>query len=298
MSKIAWIGLGHMGMPMAIHLVEAGHEVKGYDVSRAAHLLAEEAGITVSTSIAETIDAADFIFTMVQTSEQVHDLCLGKSGIFENMKPDAVYIDASSIDIAMTHQLHQDASKRGLRMLDAPVSGGVAGAKAASLTIMVGGERAVFDAVLPVFSCLGKNVVHAGSAGHGQAAKICNNLILAISMIGVSEGFSLAKKLGLNPKTFYDISSVSSGQCWSMTSYCPEPDILPNVPSSHGYEPGFMAKMMLKDLRLAEHAADFVKAFTPLGDRATKLYQQYVDEGLGEKDFSGVLPWITQLKRE
>ncbi|HEU5281527.1 MAG TPA: 3-hydroxyisobutyrate dehydrogenase [Gammaproteobacteria bacterium] len=298
MSVIAWIGLGHMGAPMALHLVQAGHTVKGFDVVPVLSQALVKDGLQAAASIAEAVKDADVVFTMVQTSEQVHDLCLQPEGIFAHVKPGVIYVDASSIDIAMTTSLHEAAKSRGIAMLDAPVSGGVGGAKAATLTVMVGGDLAVFNAVKPIFQTYGKNIVHAGGAGLGQAAKICNNLILGVTMVGVCEGFMLAEKLGLNSKTFFDISSVSSGQCWSMTSYCPAPNILPNVPSSHDYEPGFMAKMMLKDLNLAKHAADYVHAMTPMSDEALNLYQQYTDAGNAEKDFSGIITWLANLKAE
>lgn len=298
MSVIAWIGLGHMGAPMALHLVKAGHTVKGFDVVPALSAALVKDGLHAVNSIAEAVHEADFVFTMVQTSDQVKDLCLKPDGIFAHAKPTMIYIDSSSIDIAMTRLLHEEAKSRGIAMLDAPVSGGVAGAAAGTLTVMVGGESVLYEAVKPLFQLFGKNVVHAGGSGHGQAAKICNNLILAVSMIGVCEGFILAEKLGLDPQTFFNISSVSSGQCWSMTSYCPAPGVLPNVPASHDYEPGFMAKMMLKDLTLAEKAADLALVTTPMAHQALSLYQQYTAAGFGEKDFSGIITWLSSLKPE
>lgn len=296
MSVVAWIGLGHMGAPMALHLVKAGHTVKGFDVVPALTAALVNDGLHAANSIAEAVSDADFVFTMVQTSDQVQELCLSPGGIFAHAKPSMIYIDASSIDIAKSKSLHAEAKSRGIAMLDAPVSGGVAGAAAGTLTVMVGGEAAVYDRAKPMLQCFGKNVVHAGGAGHGQAAKICNNLILAVSMIGVCEGFVLAEKCGLDPKTFFDISSVSSGQCWSMTSYCPSPGILPNVPSSRGYQPGFMAKMMLKDLGLAEKAAEYASVSTPMANEALRLYQQYTEAGFGENDFSGIITWLAELK--
>lgn len=295
MSVIAWIGLGHMGAPMALHLIKAGHTVKGFDVVGASAALVKE-GLHAAASVQEAVSGADIVFTMVQTSEQVQALCLQPDGIFAHAKPNMIYVDASSIDIAMTKSLHELASDRRLMMLDAPVSGGVAGAAAGTLTVMVGGDVNVFNTLKPILQTFGKNIVHAGGPGHGQAAKICNNLILGVSMVGVCESFVLAEKLGLNPKTFFEISSVSSGQCWSMTSYCPSPGILPNVPASHGYQPGFMAKMMLKDLTLAKHAADYAKVATPMSDEALHLYQQYTEAGFGEKDFSGIIEWLSHLK--
>ena len=295
MKTITWIGLGHMGAPMALNLVKAGYTVHGFDVvPTVAKALAAE-GIIPVTDLKAAIIASDVVFTMVQTSEQVKGVCLSLDGIFENLSKDAIYVDCSSIDIQASKTLHQLAREKKLKMLHAPVSGGVAGASAATLTMMVGGDQSLFDIMLPLFQKIGKNIVHAGEAGNGQAAKICNNLILGISMIAVCEGFSLAEKLGLDAKTFFEISSVSSGQCWSMTSYCPSPNILPNVPSSHDYAPGFMAKMMLKDLKLAKTAAAFAKAYTPLCNDAESLYERLVADGQGEQDFSVMLPWLKDL---
>lgn len=295
MKNITWIGLGHMGAPMALNLVKAGFTVHGYDVQlEAAKALADQ-GLIPVTDLKAAIQSADIVFTMVQTGEQVKGVCLALDGIFENVSKNAIYVDCSSIDIQASKTLHQLAKEKKLKMLDAPVSGGVTGAAAGTLTLMVGGDKTLFETMLPVFQKLGKNIVHAGEAGNGQAAKICNNLILGVSMIGVCEGFMLAEKLGLDAKTFFEISSVSSGQCWSMTSYCPSPNILPNVPSSHDYAPGFMAKMMLKDLKLAKAAAAFAKAYTPLCNDAEDLYNRLVVDGQGEQDFSVMLPWLKDL---
>lgn len=296
MSVIAWIGLGHMGAPITLHLIKAGHTVKGFDVVPALSAALVKEGLHAAPSVQAAVSDADIVFTMVQTSEQVQALCLQPDGIFAHAKPNMIYVDASSIDMAMTKSLHELASDRGLMMLDAPVSGGVAGAIAGTLTVMVGGDVNVFHQLKPIFQTFGKNIVHAGGPGHGQAAKICNNLILGVTMVGVCEGFVLAEKLGLSPKTFFEISSVSSGQCWSMTSYCPSPGILPNAPSSHDYQPGFMAKMMLKDLTLAKHAADYARVATPMSNEALHLYQQYTEAGFAEKDFSGIIAWLSQLK--
>lgn len=287
--KIGFIGLGHMGQPMVKNLLTAGFSVMVYDVVKSAMDTLRQDGALIAESIAELAKQADVIITSVQTGQQVKDICLGSEGIFINAKSGLLYIDCSSIDITTTQELHQQAKNNAIAMLDAPVSGGVVAAAAATLTIMVGGDATEYQRAIPILEKLGKKVIHAGAAGHGQAAKICNNLLLGISMIGVCEAFSLAKKLGLDQKKFFDISSNASGQCWSMTSYCPVPGILPNVPSSHAYEPGFMAKMMLKDLRLGQHAAETVQAFIPLGATAAELYEFYVNHYGGEKDFSAVI---------
>ncbi|OGT35363.1 MAG: 3-hydroxyisobutyrate dehydrogenase [Gammaproteobacteria bacterium RIFCSPHIGHO2_12_FULL_37_14] len=285
MMTIGFIGLGHMGNPMAKNLLKAGYNLQVYDVLPQLSRVFS----TVSPSIKAMAKTVDVIITSVQTSEQVQDICLGDDGIFAHAKANLLYIDCSSIDIKMTTILHEEARKLGIAMIDAPVSGGVTGAEAGSLTFMVGGSDIDFALAEPILKTMGKKIIHAGPGGHGQAAKICNNLLLGISMIGVSESFTLAAKLGLDQKKFFDISSNASGQCWSMTKYCPVPNIIENVPANNHYQPGFMAKMMLKDLRLAQHAAETVDAVIPLGAVAMELYELYVNQGLGETDFSGII---------
>lgn len=292
MITIGFIGLGHMGNPMAHNLIKAGYQLHVFDVVANAVATLTEAGAIAETSIPALSEKVDVIITSVQTSTQVSDICLGKDGIFAHAKPDTLYIDCSSIDITTTHKLHDEAKKHAIAMVDAPVSGGVAGAAAGSLTIMVGGSDKNFARAQAVLQAMGKKIVHAGGEGAGQIAKICNNLLLAISMIGVCEAFSLAEKLGLDPKKFFEISSNASGQCWSMTSYCPVPGILENTPSNNEYKPGFMAKMMLKDLHLAQHAAESVLAPIPMGATASELYELYVNQGFGEMDFSGIIKFI------
>lgn len=289
MENIAFIGLGHMGQPMVKNLLRAGYRVFLYDVSADAMQVLANVGGIKTTSIAEVVSQADVIITMLQTTEQVQQVCVGPDGFFSRLKKDVLYIDSSSIDISATRELHRLAEKNHIAMLDAPVSGGVAGAVAATLTFMVGGSEENFLRAKPILENMGKKIIHAGDDGSGQAAKICNNLLLAISMIGVSEAFTLAEKLGLDQKKFFDISANASGQCWSMTSYNPVPGIIPNVPANNHYQPGFMAKMMLKDLRLAEQAAKDVQANIPLGTAAMELYNQFVAEGFGELDFSAII---------
>ena len=292
--NIGFIGLGHMGNPMAHNLLKAKHTLYVYDINAAAVNKLVEEGAKSVKSPAALAEMAEVIITMVQTGEQVKELCFGEQGIFAHAKPNVLFIDCSSIDISTTRELHAEARKLGIAMLDAPVSGGVAGATAGSLTLMVGGSSQDFERAKPILSALGKKIVHAGADGSGQAAKICNNLLLGISMIGVCEAFSLANKLGLDAKKFFEISSNASGQCWSMTQYCPAPGVLDNVPSNHDYEPGFTAKMMLKDLKLGQHAADAVDALIPLGSIATELYELYVKQGYGDKDFSGIMNLIKE----
>jgi 3-hydroxyisobutyrate dehydrogenase len=292
MTSIGFIGLGHMGNPMVHNLLKAGFKVHVYDVAPAAVKAVTEWGAMVADSIATLTKKSDVVISSVQTGQQVSDICLAEDGIFAHAKPGMLYIDCSSIDIVTTRALHVKASHHAISMLDAPVSGGVSGAEAATLTFMVGGKEADFERAQNILQAMGKKIVHAGQAGSGQAAKICNNLLLGISMIGVCEAFSLAQKLGLDEKKFFDISANASGQCWSMTSYCPVPGIIEKAPSNHHYQPGFMAKMMLKDLRLGQHAAEAVNASIPLGAAATELYELFVSQGFGETDFSGIIHFI------
>lgn len=287
METIGFIGLGHMGNPMAKNLVHAGFKVVVFDVVQEAINTLVSCGAVAATSLEELASNADVIITMLQSGEQVAKVCY--EDLFKFAKPNTLFIDSSSIEINVTRELHAHAEKHGIAMLDAPVSGGVAGAQAATLTIMVGGSEENYRRALPVLEKLGKKIVHAGKAGSGQAAKICNNLILGISMIAVCEGFSLGQKLGLDPKKFFEISSNASGQCWSMTSYCPVPGIVEKAPSNNNYAAGFMTKMMLKDLRLAQNAAASVQANIPLGAEASELYALFVKMGHGEMDFSGII---------
>ncbi len=289
MTKIAFIGLGHMGHPMTKCLLKAGLSVKVFDLSSAAIQSLTAHGAVAAHSIHDVIQDADVIITMLQTGSQVTDVCLGSKGLFAGAKENVLYIDSSSIDMTTTRKLHEAAETTGIAMLDAPVSGGVAGAESGSLTFMVGGKENNFHRGKPVFEKMGKKIVHAGPAGSGQAAKICNNLILGISMIGVSEAFTLGQKLGLDPKKFFEISSNASGQCWSMTSYCPVPGLVEKAPSNNAFKPGFAANMMLKDLRLGQHAAESVNASIPLGTVAAELYTLFVNQGHADMDFSGII---------
>lgn len=294
--NIGFVGLGHMGNPMAHNLLKAGFTVYVYDVMPDAAQAIIKDGAIAADSLASLAANSDVVITSVQTGQQVTEVCLSPEGIFPHLKAGKLFIDCSSIDITTTRTLHAEAEKLQIAMLDAPVSGGVAGAQAATLTFMVGGSEADFERAQPVLKAMGKKIVHAGLAGSGQAAKICNNLVLGISMVGVCEAFSLAEKLGLDAKKFFDISSSASGQCWSMTSYCPVPGIVEAAPSNRDYSPGFMAKMMLKDLRLAQHAAEAVNSAIPMGAAVTELYDLYVNQGNGGKDFSGIIEFIQGKK--
>jgi 3-hydroxyisobutyrate dehydrogenase len=277
---------------MGLNLLKAGHQVEGFDVNGAAvdKLVAGGGASAGSAKIAAA--RADVVITMLPAGREVQEVYLGGDGIVANANPDTLLIDSSTIDVDSARLVAKAADNRGLPMLDAPVSGGVAGAQAATLTFMVGGSEAAFARGRPILEAMGKTIVHAGGAGNGQAAKICNNMILGVSMIVVSEAFVLAEKLGLDAQKLFDIASKSSGQCWSMTSYCPVPGPVPASPANRGYQAGFTAAMMLKDLKLAQDAARAGGAATPLGAEAAALYGLYCGHGHGGEDFSGVIRFL------
>jgi 3-hydroxyisobutyrate dehydrogenase len=291
MARIGFIGLGNMGLPMAGNLVKAGHLVLGFDVVVAQVGKLSAIGGLAAASVADAAQA-DAIITMLPAGEHVREVYVGEGGVFAAAAPGALLIDSSTIDVATTRTIAALAGAKGLAMVDAPVSGGVAGATAATLTFMVGGADADFARARPILEAMGKTIVHAGSAGAGQAAKICNNMILGVSMIAVSEAFLLAEKLGLDATRLFDIASKSSGQCWSMTSYCPVLGPVPTSPANRGYQAGFTAAMMLKDLRLAQDAAREVQAATPLGAAAAELYAKFTERGHAVKDFSGIIEFL------
>ena len=297
MATIGFIGLGHMGHPMVVNLLKHQHQVKIFDaVPAAIEALTAKGAIGTASAIAAAEDC-QVVFTMLQTGEQVMQTCLGENGIFTHLKPNSMYIDCSSIDIQTTQYLHQQAAHHHIAMLDAPVSGGVKGAEQATLTLMVGGDKAHFTKAEPLLLQLGKLAIHAGKPGCGAAAKICNNMILGISMIAVSEGFILAEKLGLNAKNFFDIASHASGECWAMTHYCPVPNVMEGVPANNDYKPGFTAAMMLKDLLLSQAAAEQVNLKTCMGSKAKELYQQFVDQGAAQVDFSGIIQLLSSCSK-
>jgi 3-hydroxyisobutyrate dehydrogenase len=292
MATIGFIGLGNMGAPMAANLLTAGHQVVGYDVvASAGAALAQKGGRAVAGA-PEAAAAGEIVITMLPAGPQVRQVYLGPDGIIARARPGALLIDCSTIDVETARAVAASAADSGFEMLDAPVSGGVIGAEAGTLTFMVGGEASAFARGESILQAMGKTIVHAGPAGNGQTAKICNNMILGASMIAVCEGFALAEKLGLPAQTLFDIASKSTSQCWAMTSYCPVPGPVPAAPSNRGYAPGFTAAMMLKDLRLAQQAAGATAAATPLGAAAANLYQMFVDGGDGQLDFSGIMRFL------
>jgi 3-hydroxyisobutyrate dehydrogenase len=293
MAAIAFIGLGNMGLPMARNLLGAGHRVVGYDVVRSALEAAAQAGAVAAGSVVQATAGAECVITMLPEGRHVRGVYLGERGIIARAEPDALLIDCSTIDVDSARAVQGAALERGLEMLDAPVSGGVAGAENATLTFMVGGSEQGVARARPILERMGKAVVHTGPAGNGQAAKICNNMILAISMIGVCEAFVLAERLGLTADKLYEVSSQSSGQCWSLTSYCPVPGPVPSSPANRDYRAGFTAAMMAKDLRLAQDAAQSVDAPTPMGAQARSLYALFANRGHGSLDFSAIIRMIT-----
>ncbi len=292
MTRIGFVGLGNMGLPMALNLREAGFEVRGHDVVASARSRAEAAGLAVAEELDRAVAGAEVVITMLPAGPQVREVYLADGGVLDNAEQGALLIDCSTIDVGTAREIHEAARGRGLAVLDAPVSGGVAGAEAASLTFMVGGEPEAFARARPILEKMGKAVIHAGAAGTGQAAKICNNMMLGIQMISVCEAFVLAEKLGLAADKLFEISSRSSGQCWSLTSYCPVPGPVPASPANRDYRPGFTAAMMLKDLRLAQETAAKVGAATPLGAEACQLYALFAAAGKEGLDFSGIIKMI------
>jgi 3-hydroxyisobutyrate dehydrogenase len=292
MARIGFIGLGNMGLPMAQNLLKAGHGVRGFDLSNAQLDALTASGGEAAANVKTAAAGAEIVITMLPAGAHVREVYLGADGVLAAAGNNALLIDSSTIDVETARVVAAAAGERGLAMLDAPVSGGVGGAQAGTLTFMVGGADDAFARAKPILEAMGKTIVHAGGAGNGQAAKICNNMILGVSMIAVSEGFVLAEKLGLDAQKLFDIASKSSGQCWSMTAYCPVPGLVPTSPANRDYKAGFTAAMMLKDLKLAQDAAATAGAKTPLGADAAEIYERYVASGEGPRDFSGVIRFV------
>jgi len=288
-TTIAFIGLGNMGGPMAANLVKAGHKVLGVDLVAELRQAAAEAGVTIADSAASAATSADVVVTMLPAGKHVIGVW---EQIAEAVKPGALLIDSSTIDVDSSRKAHKLAQARGAMSVDAPVSGGVGGAKAGTLTFMCGGAEDAFAAAKPILETMGKRIVHCGAAGAGQAAKICNNMILGATMIATCEGFVLAEKLGLSPQALFDVASTSSGQSWSLTTYCPVPGPVPASPANNGYKPGFAAALMLKDLKLAQEAALAGGANTPMGAQAAQLFALFNAAGGAGADFSGIIEFL------
>ena len=292
MANIGFIGLGNMGLPMARNLLARGHAVTGFDLmDEAVAALAEAGGQTADTP-AGAVAVAEIVVTALPAAQHVRAVYLGEDGILAAARPGTAFVDCSTIDVATAREVIAAADAAGMRMVDSPMSGGVGGATAGTLTFMVGGSDEALAAALPALEAMGKNIRHAGGPGAGSAAKICNNMMLAIQMIAVAEGFSLAEKLGLDAQRLYDISSTATARCWSLNDYCPAPGPVPTAPSNRDYKPGFAAALMLKDLRIAMDAARTAGAATPLGAHATQIYTMMDLAGQSGLDFSGVIRFL------
>lgn len=294
---IGFIGLGHMGLPMAINLIKNGYNVTGFDLLQDKLETLKKSGGNICANLQQMIQQQDVIITMLQTGEQVKSICFDESGIFNSASKLQLFIDCSSIDVETSRLIHHKLNELNILTLDAPVSGGMTGAKNAKLTFMVGGTHQALNQATPILKAMGQKIIYTGSPGNGQAAKICNNMILAISMIAISEGLLLGEKLGLDPKKLHEVVNNSSGQCWAMSNYVPLPGIMENVPANHNYQPGFSSTMMLKDLKLSQTSANNVKMHTPLGQHATELYQQLIDNQKGELDFSAIIQLLQNMQK-
>lgn len=293
MTNIAFIGLGNMGLPMSKNLLGAGLSVSGFDLSEAACAEFSAAGGRVAKTVAEAVIKADVVVTMLPSGKIVQAVYEGEDGVFAHAAPGALLIDSSTIDVGTARAVGAAAVKAGFNMLDAPVSGGVGGAAAGTLAFMVGGSEGAFKSADAVLAPMGAKIVHCGQSGNGQAAKACNNMLLAISMIGVSEAFNLGRSLGLEDQVFYDVAANASGQCWSLTSYCPAPGPVATAPSNNDYNPGFATALMLKDLGIAMDAAGETGTNTPLGALSKEIYKKMDAAGHGGVDFSGVIKHLT-----
>ena len=292
MASIAFIGLGNMGGPMAANLVKAGEKVTAFDLVAASRDQASADGAAIAETSLAAVKGAHVVVTMLPAGKHVLSVW---NEVVPAMAKGALIIDCSTIDVESAKQAHALAAKHGAASIDAPVSGGTVGARAATLTFMCGGEQKAFAAAKPVLEKMGKKIVHCGGGGAGQAAKICNNMILGVSMIAVSEAFALAEKLGLSHQALFDVASTSSGQCWSLTSYCPVPGPVPTSPANNDYKPGFASALMVKDLTLAQDAAKAAGAATPLGKQAQEIYKAFDSEGNGGVDFSGIIHHVRRL---
>jgi 3-hydroxyisobutyrate dehydrogenase len=294
-SSIAFIGLGNMGGPMAANLVRASYGVRGFDLSLQSCEAAEAEGVSIASTLLDAVKDADVVVTMLPAGQHVLTVW---GEISSALKPGTLLIDCSTIDVESARKAHILAKEASCLSLDAPVSGGTVGAAAGTLTFMVGGEEAAFVRGDPVLQTMGKRIVRCGDAGSGQAAKICNNMILGITMAGVCEAFLLAEKLGLSHQALFDVASTSSGQCWSLTTYCPVPGPVPTSPANSGYRPGFASALMLKDLKLSQEAAGAAGATTEMGAHAAALYEEFVRLGHGGDDFSGLINFLREKAGE
>ena len=294
MSKIGFIGLGNMGRPMVSRLVKSGCSVKGFDIVEG---LGQAAGCQTSATAKDAVDGVQVLITMLPSGKEVRDVYLGSGGVLASLDANVIIIDCSTIDVETACEINAKATALGLDMVDAPVSGGVAGAAAGTLTFMVGGTRGGFQRAKPILQIMGENIIHTGVAGSGEAVKLCNNMMLAVSMIGTSEALVLAERLGIDCQILFDVVSQSTGQSWALTSYCPAPGPVPKSPANKEFKPGFTTAMMLKDLRLAQRAGQSQFLSIPLTEAACQLYADFDGRGNGELDFSGIIELIRDMGR-
>lgn len=297
MARIAFIGLGNMGGPMSVNLVKAGHQVRGYDIVPDKIARAAAGGVEVATSNPNAAKDADFVFTMLPTGKEVREVLVDDDEVMDVVGPDTIIVDSSTTDLDATDYIHTAAAKRGLALIDSPVSGGMAGAEAGTLTFMAGGAPDAIDTAEPVFLAMGKKMVRAGGPSAGQAVKVCNNMLLGISMVGACEAIALGEAAGVDHQVLFDVISTSTGNCWAMNVNCPMPDMVETAPANRGYTPGFTAKLMLKDLTLSQAAAAKTGAVTPLGEHARALYEAFCDERDGEVDFSAMVHMMREMQR-
>lgn len=298
MAKIGFIGVGNMGGPMAQNLIKDGHKVKAFDLVGQTLSRIVNAGAAQASSPADAVSSVDAVVTMLPAGRHVSDVYTGNGEVLASIDPGTLLIDSSTIDVATSREMHQAAADAGYDMLDAPVSGGVTGAEAGTLTIMCGGSAETFARAKPFLDVMGKNIFHAGGPGAGQAAKACNNMLLAINMIGISEAFNLSDALGLDRQTLFDIVGTASGGSWALSNYCPVPELVPTTPANKDYNPGFTGAMMLKDLKLSQDAAQSLDVSSPLGAAATMLFSMYCNEGNDGDDFSGIIRMLRGSKAE
>lgn len=298
MASIGFIGVGNMGGPMARNLLKAGHAVKAFDLSAELVQKVVDAGGARATSAQDAASDVDAVITMLPAGKHVAQVYKGDKGILAAARPGTLFVDSSTIDVNTAREVIAAAEAKGMLMVDAPVSGGVAGAENAALTFMVGGSDAAFAKAKPLLQAMGKKIVHAGGAGNGQVAKVCNNMVLGISMIAISEAFVMAERLGLSAQAMFDIVSSSSGSCWALVNHCPVPGPVPGSAANRDYKPGFAAELMLKDLKLSQEAARASKVQTPLGAEATALFSEYVETGNGPSDYSGIIRMIRGMAGE
>ena len=291
MAKIGFVGLGNMGAPMGRNLLEAGHKLRVYDIAPAAIEALGERGVTRATpeTVAQDVDA---VITMLPAGEDVQQVLTGTAGLFSLASPDTLFVDCSTIDVDTARSLAEQATRAGVDLVDAPVSGGIVKASDGTLTFMVGGTQEQVERARPILEAMGAVIIHAGKAGSGQAAKMCNNMMLAVSMIAVAEAFAMAQKLGLDPQTLLEICTNATSRCWVMTDCHPVPGLVETAPANGDYEPGFASRLMLKDLRLSQNASRSADCWTPMGARATELYEEFVESGASNLDFSAIIRMI------